>query len=66
VRRSPTPIRKHTLNLYKGDYEILQAAFPQKGAAAVIRAVIRNFIRQHQLDMRSRNDRQPQSPPDSF
>ena len=38
------PIHKHTLNLYKGDYEKLQSMFPDLGAGVVIRRVVRNYI----------------------
>lgn len=39
-----TDLQKHTLNLYRGDYEKLRAAYPDIGAAVVIRRVIRKFI----------------------
>lgn len=35
---------KHTLNLYQGDYQKLQAMFPEVGAAIVIRKLIRRYI----------------------
>ena len=37
-------LQKHTLNLFPGDYERLQALFPEVGAGPIIRSIIRNFV----------------------
>jgi hypothetical protein len=39
-----TDLQKHTLNLYRGDYDRLRAAYPDIGAATVIRRVVRKFV----------------------
>lgn len=39
-------LQKHTLNLWRGDYERLQQLYPDIGAGPVIRGVIRKFIEQ--------------------
>jgi hypothetical protein len=45
-RREDRPIRKHTLNLYAGDYEKLQALYSSRiGAAKIIRDIIHAHIR---------------------
>ena len=45
-RREDHPIQKHTLNLYMGDYEKLQALYSTRvGAAKIIRDIIRAHIR---------------------
>jgi hypothetical protein len=51
VKKVIRPIHKHTLNLYEGDYEILQQSFPKLGAAAVIRDIIRKFIEKNELEV---------------
>lgn len=38
------PMQKHTLNLFAGDFERLQALYPDVGAAAVIRRLIRKHL----------------------
>lgn len=37
-------LSKHTLNLYPGDYEKLRELFPDVGAAAIIRRIVRRHI----------------------
>lgn len=37
-------LQKHTLNLFEGDYEKLQALFPDVGAGPVIRKIVREFV----------------------
>ncbi len=37
-------IAKHTLNLYEGDYRKIQELYPEVGAGAVIRKLVRNHI----------------------
>lgn len=37
-------LQKHTLNLFKGDYEEIQNMFPDLGAAVIIRRVVRNYV----------------------
>jgi hypothetical protein len=45
-RREDRAIRKHTLNLYDGDYEKLQNFYPARiGAAKIIRDVIHAHVR---------------------
>lgn len=39
-------LQKHTLNLFRGDYEKLQQLYPDHGAGPIIRSVIRKFIEQ--------------------
>jgi hypothetical protein len=39
-------LQKHTLNLFAGDYEKLQALYPDHGAGPIIRSVVRKFIEQ--------------------
>lgn len=37
-------LTKHTLNLFKGDYEKLAELYPDVGAAPVIRRIIRKYL----------------------
>lgn len=37
-------LSKHTLNLYKGDYDRLAELYPDVGAAPVIRRIVRKFL----------------------
>lgn len=37
-------LTKHTLNLYTGDYAKLQALYPDTGAGAIVRRLIRKFL----------------------
>ncbi len=37
-------MQKHTLFLYRGDYDKLRALFPENGAAVAIRRLIRNYL----------------------
>lgn len=37
-------LQRHTLNLYSGDYARLQELYPDIGAGAVIRRVMRQFL----------------------
>lgn len=39
-------LKKHTLNLWDGDYAKLQQYYPDIGAATIIRRVIRAFVNQ--------------------
>lgn len=39
-------LQKHTLNLYKGDYEKLRSFYPDIGAGAVIRRIVQRYIEQ--------------------
>ena len=39
-------LKKHTLNLFSGDYAKLQQYYPDIGAATIIRRVIRKFVDQ--------------------
>jgi hypothetical protein len=56
-RRETTPISKHTLNLYRGDFEKLADLYPRNGAGKIIRDLVRRHIRrveQEILDRRTR------------
>lgn len=37
-------LQKHTLHLFSGDYETIQALFPRAKPAKVIRHLVRNLI----------------------
>lgn len=37
-------LQKHTLNLFAGDYAKLQANYPDTGAGAIIRRIVRKFV----------------------
>lgn len=37
-------LQKHTLNLFAGDYEKLKEFYPDTGAGAIIRRLVRKFI----------------------
>ena len=39
-------LQKHTLNLFEGDYEKLRELYPDIGASAVIRRIVRRYIEQ--------------------
>lgn len=39
-------LTKHTLNLYEGDYEKLRELYPDVGAGAIVRRIVRRFIEQ--------------------
>lgn len=45
-KRESHPIRKHTLNLYEGDFERLTVLFPKAGAGKIIRTLVRKFVTQ--------------------
>jgi hypothetical protein len=54
-RREDHPIQKHTLNLYRGDYEKLQNLYSSRvGAAKIIRDIIRAHIRKIEEDAAQR------------
>jgi hypothetical protein len=56
-RREQTPISKHTLNLYRGDFEKLADLYPRNGAGKIIRDLVRRHLRhveQQILDRRAR------------
>lgn len=36
--------QKHTLHLFSGDYAKLQETFPEVGAAAIIRRLVRTYL----------------------
>ncbi len=40
----PEKLTKHTLHLIEGDYKKLQEAFPQHGAAVVVRKLVHKYI----------------------
>lgn len=39
-------LQKHTLNLFPGDYEKLRGYYPDVGAGAVIRRIVRAYVEQ--------------------
>lgn len=39
-------LQKHTLNLYPGDYQKLRELYPDVGAGAIIRRLVRKYIEQ--------------------
>lgn len=44
--KSEEELTKHTLNLFEGDYDKLRELYPDVGAGAIIRRVVRKFIEQ--------------------
>ena len=38
-------LHKHTLNLFEGDYAKIQSLYPDAGAGAIIREIVRSFIK---------------------
>lgn len=44
-RLSSTPIVKHKVGLYEGDFEKLQLLFPQRGGSAALRDLLRDFLK---------------------
>lgn len=38
------PMQKHTLNIFAGDFDRLQRMYPDVGAAAIIRRLIRRHL----------------------
>ena len=44
-RLSSTPIVKHKIGLYEGDFEKLQLLFPQRGGSAALRDLLRDFLK---------------------
>lgn len=43
--RPPSNLKKHTLNLFEGDFDRLQTLYPEVGAGVIIRNVIHKFLR---------------------
>jgi hypothetical protein len=39
-------LKKHTINLFDGDYEYLQGQYPDLGAGPIIRRIVRAFVEQ--------------------
>lgn len=39
-------LQKHTLNLFSGDYDKLRSMFPDVGAGAIIRRIVRAYLEQ--------------------
>ncbi len=46
MRPDDEQLSKHTLNLFEGDYEKLRSFYPDVGAGAVIRRIVRRYIEQ--------------------
>lgn len=44
-RREDFPLRKHTLNLFDGDFARLQELHPRLGAAKAVREIVRAHIK---------------------
>ena len=42
--KSEHELQKHTLFLYKGDYDRLKSLYPEAGAAVAVRKLIRKFL----------------------
>lgn len=62
-RKSDIPLQKHTLNLFRGEFDRLQEIYGLTGASAVIRTLIHNHLkrceekiarRMEELDIRTR------------
>lgn len=43
-RKEEESLRKHTLNLYEGDFDKLTSFYPKVGAAVIIRNLVRAHI----------------------
>lgn len=46
MKKEVRPVRKHTLNLFEGDYEKLQSIYPDLGAGFIIRRLVSKHISQ--------------------
>lgn len=44
AKKAEENLSKHTLNLYEGDYSRIQELYPEMGAGAIIRRLVRDFI----------------------
>lgn len=40
---------KHTLFLYRGDYEKMQSLYPDQGAAVIIRQLVRDHVERYYI-----------------
>lgn len=49
ARPKDDDLQKHTLNLFRGDYEKIQALFPDVGAGPIIRRILRRFIEKTEM-----------------
>lgn len=45
-RREENEVQKHTLNLFSGDFQRLQDAYPEIGAGAIIRRLVRAHLKE--------------------
>lgn len=50
MQKDNQELSKHTLNLYLGDYEKLRSFYPDVGAGAVIRRIVRRYIEQIEVN----------------
>ena len=50
MARDKEELTKHTLNIYAGDYAKIASWWPEIGAAAVIRRIIRQFVEKVEAD----------------
>lgn len=48
--------QKHTLNLIRGDFEILQSLYPEVGASVVVRTIVHQFVKK----LNSKNEQPPE------
>jgi hypothetical protein len=60
-RKEDRPITKHTLNLFEGQIDKLQALHPRLGAAKVIRTLVDDHIRSVEEGVAQRSEPIPES-----
>ncbi len=49
-RKESRPLKQHSLNLFEGQFDWLQARFPRAGAAKIIRTLIDQFIEKQETE----------------
>lgn len=49
MAKAEDELQKHTLNLFRGDYEKVQSLYPDVGAGPIIRRILRRFIEQTEM-----------------
>lgn len=50
INNEDEDLSKHTLFLFEGDYDKLKTLFPERGAAYVVRRLVRSFIERVEED----------------
>lgn len=50
-RKDDVPLQKHTLNLFKGDFEKLQSWYSALGASKIVRELVRAQVRRVEEDL---------------